>query len=212
MTSSFIATQEEEKLLWRRGYAVVAGIDEVGRGALAGPVVAAAVILPDFENIESQNLGLIKDSKTLSEKRREIAARVIRSIAIAIGIGEVSSSTIDEIGIGPATSKAMLLALGDISIRPDYLLIDGNVGLNWESVPCKTIIKGDKYCSAIAAASLIAKVHRDGVMREFSISYPSYKFDRNKGYGVNDHLTAIEKIGICPIHRRSFAPINKMTT
>ena len=211
MSSSFTATQEEEKLLWRRGYAVVAGIDEVGRGALAGPVVAAAVILPDFDNIESQNLGLIKDSKTLSEKRREIANRVIRSIAIAIGIGEVSSTTIDEIGIGPATNKAMQLALGDIPIRPDYLLIDGNVGLNWESVPSKTIIKGDKYCSAISAASLIAKVHRDEMMREFSLLYPSYKFDKNKGYGVNDHLIAIEKIGICPIHRRSFAPIKTTT-
>ena len=207
MPQSALPTQQEEMQLWDKGYTFIAGIDEVGRGALAGPVVAASVVLPDLSKLKLKHLELIRDSKTLSEKRRDTAAEIIRAVAITIGIGEVPSSTIDTIGIGPATKRAMQLALDAASAKPDYLLVDGNISLEWESVPCTAIVRGDKYCSAISAASLIAKVHRDALMQEMSFLYPAYNFDRNKGYGAAEHIEAIKKLGACPIHRLSFAPM-----
>ena len=190
-----------EKDLYGKGINFIAGIDEVGRGPLVGPVVAAAVILPEgFYNKD------INDSKKLSEKKRNELYEVIKNNAISIGIGIVSNKRIDEINIYEATKEAMKLAIDNLSVKPEYLLIDA-MKLDVD-IPSISIIKGDAKSESIAAASIIAKVTRDKMMYELDKKYPIYDFANNKGYGTKKHIEAIEKYGIISEHRKSFKPVS----
>jgi ribonuclease HII len=182
----------------REGYAVVAGLDEVGRGCLAGPVVAAAVVLP-----ERVSLPGVDDSKKLSPQRREALFHRISDAARAIGIGQASAAEIDEINILRATQLAMCRALEQLVPPADFLLIDGITPLPL-TTPQRTIIKGDSLCLSIAAASIMAKVTRDRWMTGLAEQYPVYGFERHKGYGTAEHLSALEQHGPCVLHRRSF--------
>ncbi|WP_159721771.1 ribonuclease HII [Enterococcus sp. CSURQ0835] len=185
-----------------QGFTAIAGIDEVGRGPLAGPVVAACVIL----RADHQILGL-NDSKQLSAARRETLVSAIKQNARAIGIGEASAQEIDELNIYQATKVAMQRAIDQLPIAPDCLLIDAMELPN--GLPQEKIIKGDARSVSIAAASIIAKVYRDDLMAEYGKKYPAYGFDHNAGYGTREHLTAIEDYGVLPIHRKTFAPIKQ---
>jgi ribonuclease HII len=205
-----VATQAEERRLWESGFVQVAGVDEVGRGPLAGPVVAGAVILPDLKGSRARDLDLIQDSKSLTERQRERGDSVVRGIALAIGIGEVSSAQIDEIGIMPATKLAMRIALDQLDPPPDHLLVDGKVGIDWHLRPCTPIVKGDLLCSAVAAASVVAKVYRDALMRAYDERYPGYGLGGHKGYASASHLAAIAALGPSPQHRRSFSPMRPL--
>ncbi len=185
------------------GYQVVAGVDEAGRGPWAGPVVAAAVIL-DVENIPDG----LNDSKKLNETRREQLFAQIQSTA-QMGVGIVSSVQIDKINILQATMQAMCKALANLPVTPEVALIDGNKAPPVQ-IPCETIKKGDARSLSIAAASIIAKVTRDRIMKEMDNEYPGYSFARHKGYGTAIHASALEKLGPCPEHRTSFAPIRAL--
>lgn len=190
-----------EKEIWQEGYYNIAGVDEAGRGPLAGPVVAAAVIFS-----QSQPLLLeINDSKKLSAKARERAFCIIQQNALAIGIGIVPPKVIDEINILQATYSAMKVALKKLTVRPDYILIDGNRG-PVVKVPSRFIVKGDSKSMSIAAASIIAKVTRDKIMRQEDMLYPQYGFARHKGYPTRFHIEAIREHGYSKIHRKSFHP------
>ena len=179
-------------------HGLICGIDEVGRGPLAGPVVAGAVILPPDCRILYLN-----DSKKLTERRRELLYDEIMEKAVAVGIGVVSQEMIDEINILQATYEAMRQAVGKLSVRPDVLLNDAVTipGLLQEQIP---IIKGDAKSISIGAASIMAKVYRDRMMEEYDHIFPGYDFASNKGYGSKEHIEAIHRQGPCPIHRRSF--------
>lgn len=191
-----------EREAQKQGFQYVAGIDEVGRGPLAGPVVAAAVILP--ENIFISG---INDSKKLSSKKREQLYQEIKNEALAIGIGVVGADVIDEINIYQATKKAMNIAINQLSIFPDFLLIDA---MKIDTpITQRSLIKGDSLSVSIASASIIAKVYRDRLMMEYSKKYPEYQFEKNAGYGTREHIQAIRKFGPTPIHRKTFAPIKE---
>ena len=192
---------EFEHHYWNLNYTHIAGVDEVGRGPLAGPVVAAAVILPKSVDIPG-----INDSKKLSQKKREIFFDEIESKAIDIGIGIISESEIDEINILQATYKAMREALSKLTAKPDIVLVDGNEA-NIGDYMQKNIIKGDQKSISIAAASIIAKVTRDRMMVEYDKVYPEYGFKNHKGYGTKFHIEALKKFYATPIHRRSFRPV-----
>ena len=179
-----------------RGY--LCGIDEVGRGPLSGPVVAAAVILPKDHRILYLN-----DSKKLSEKKREELYDVIMREAVAVGIGMAPPSRIDEINIRQATYEAMRQAISRLSVKPDLLLNDA-VTIPEVPIPQLAIIGGDRKSVSIAAASIVAKVTRDRMMVEYEEMFPGYKFAKNKGYGTAEHIAALKELGPCPIHRRSF--------
>ncbi|MFA5638036.1 MAG: ribonuclease HII [Anaerovoracaceae bacterium] len=194
-----------ERQLEYEGLKYIAGVDEVGRGPLAGPVLACCVVLPrDF-----YELG-IDDSKRLSEKRRQFLSEIIRKEALAFGIGRVEPEQIDEINILRATKRAMTDAINacDIMLQErggaiEYLLIDG-MSLENLGIPQDSVIKGDSTCLSIAAASIVAKVERDRMMEAYHIIYPGYGFDRNKGYGTKEHCNCLLEKGPCPVHRRSF--------
>lgn len=187
-----------EKDAYKEGIKFIAGIDEAGRGPLAGPVVAAAVILP--ENISIRGLN---DSKKLSEKQREELYNEITEKAIAYEVGIVDEKIIDELNILNATKMAMEIAVESLKVKPELLLIDA-VKLDGIQIPQKSIIKGDSLSVSIAAASIIAKVTRDRFIEEMDSVYPEYGFKKHKGYGTKEHIEAIKKYGICPIHRVSF--------
>ena len=196
----FMEMQYYERLAYKEGASFIAGVDEVGRGPLAGPVVAAAVILP--KNIE--DLGF-DDSKKLSASKREEIYRLIQEKAIAIGIGIVDADIIDQVNIYQASRLAMQQAVSELKIQPDYLLIDAmKIDVN---TPQIGIIKGDAKSISIAAASIVAKQVRDQMMQEFDALYPGYDFSNNAGYGTPKHLEGLKSKGICPIHRKTFAPI-----
>jgi ribonuclease HII len=188
-----------EKQAWREGFCFVAGVDEVGRGCLAGAVVAAACILdlskplPEFLN----------DSKKLSEKKRLKIDEEIRANAVAFAIGQVEAEEIDEINILQATKKAMRLAIEKLAPNADFLLIDA-LQLKEINLPQKAIIKGDAISASIAAASILAKTYRDNLMKEFHEIYPEYGFAKHVGYGTKAHFEAIKQHGACPLHRKSF--------
>lgn len=186
-----------------KGFQAIAGIDEVGRGPLAGPVVAAAVILPEsFDLIE------VNDSKQLSHKKREELYTKILDQAVAVGVGVIDEATIDQVNIYEATKLAMKEAVSQMSRPCDYLLIDAmQLDLN---VPQDKIIKGDAKSISIACASIVAKVTRDHLMLKYHELYPGYGFDKNAGYGTKEHLEGLDKLGITPIHRKSFAPVKDM--
>lgn len=200
-------TQNEEYRLSKRGFRLVAGIDEVGRGPLAGPVVAAAVVLPLIQKHDSVDISLIRDSKQMTPAQRQRAAAVIKDIALTIGVGVVSAKIIDRIGIVKATQQAMVRALNQLTREPDHLLVDA-LDLKWRDLDCTPIVHGDAICTAIAAASIIAKVYRDTLMVRLSHAYPGYGFAANKGYPSQAHRDALSLLGPCTIHRFSFAPLN----
>ena len=200
----YLEMKKTEDKLKKQGFRYIAGIDEVGRGPLAGPVVAAAVILPDDFCL----LGL-DDSKKLTEKERIKMYIHIRENAIAIGTGIIAEEEIDSFNIYEATKKAMLSAIVALKPSPDYLLIDAMKLVT--PIPQSSLVKGDSKSISIAAASIIAKVTRDKIMKKYSLQFPQYHFARNMGYGTKDHIAAIKKYGPCRIHRRSFSPVKEMT-
>lgn len=189
-----------EEELWQQNCVYIAGIDEVGRGPLAGPVVAATVILPrDFHVLE------INDSKQLSEAKRDALFDKIKNEALAIGVGIKDETIIDKVNIYQATKLAMIEAVENLSIDPQHLLIDA---MKLElAIPQTSIIKGDAKSLSIAAASIVAKVTRDRMMKDYNEEYPGYGFDKNAGYGTKVHLEGLEKYGVTPIHRKTFAPV-----
>ncbi len=186
-----------------RTYRFVAGVDEVGRGALAGPVVAAAVILPsDFDHPE------LADSKCLSPEKREELYEIIVREAVSWAVARIENDVIDQIGILKASLRAMAKALQDLDPQPQLALIDGRFTTPWVGLQ-KAIIDGDALCRSIAAASIIAKVTRDRIMTEAAKQFPLYSFERHKGYATKQHLEALKAHGPCPLHRRSFRPISE---
>mgnify|MGYP005848037959 CR=1 FL=1 len=192
-----------ERELWARGLAHVAGVDEAGRGPLAGPVVAAAVILPPDLRLTHLN-----DSKQVSRPRRELLAEQIRAGAVAWQVNVVSVEEIDRYNILQASVEAMCRAVLGLGVTPHHLLIDA-LRLDRLSVPQTPIIKGDTLSASIAAASILAKVTRDRIMDELHQLYPAYRFDRNRGYATAEHLEALARLGPCPFHRQSFAPVRE---
>jgi len=192
-----------EKNLWEKGYKIIAGVDESGCGPWAGPVVAAAVILPPDKRINK-----IRDSKYLSFQKRETLYQKIKKEALAVSVASVEVEEIDKIGIRRASKKAMELAVKKLKIKPDFILVDA--WLLAFDLPQKALIKGDQLCLSIAAASIIAKVERDRLMFFWHRKYPQYHFDQHKGYGTSLHQKMLKRYGPCAIHRRSFAPIKKL--
>lgn len=191
--------KEIENNLYKEGIETICGIDEAGRGPLAGPVVVAAVIMPRESIIEGVN-----DSKKVSEKKRELLYEKITEEAIAWGVGIIDQKEIDEINILNATKKGLTLAIKELKIKPDRILVDALNGIDTLGIPYTSIIKGDAKCYSIAAASIIAKVTRDRIMRQWDEIYPMYGFEKHKGYGTKAHIEAIKEYGLCPLHRLSF--------
>ncbi|WP_343363209.1 ribonuclease HII [Listeria seeligeri] len=191
-----------ENDLYQQGYKFIAGVDEVGRGPLAGPVVAAAVILPEDFSVVG-----INDSKQLSELKRETLFELIKQQAIAVGVGIIEHDVIDEVNIYEATKLAMRKALDELNPSPDFVLIDA-MPLKYTEAEL-SLIKGDTKSISIAAASIIAKVTRDRLMKDYDVAYPGYDFVNNMGYGTKNHLNGLDTIGVCPIHRLSFAPVKE---
>lgn len=187
-----------EESLYDEGYEYICGVDEAGRGPLCGPVVAAAVILPKHGCIEGVN-----DSKKISEKKREKLYDDIMNVAIAVGIGISDVDVIEKVNILNATKIAMKKAIESLSIKPDYILIDGNQKIDIDILQ-ETVVSGDAKSESIASASIIAKVTRDRMLRKFDEMYPEYGFAKHKGYGTKAHIEAIKKYGLTPIHRKSF--------
>ncbi|MHB9155454.1 MAG: ribonuclease HII, partial [Endomicrobiales bacterium] len=193
-----------DRSYYRRGYRVIAGVDEAGRGPWAGPVVAAAVILP-----ESSSLPGLNDSKKLSPKKREALYARIREIALGVGVGTVRQDVIDSVNILQATYMAMREALRQLSLPVELVLVDGRP-IPALSLPQAAIPGGDAQSAAIAAASIIAKVTRDRLMEEYSRQYPHYRFHQHKGYGTPEHYEALRRHGPCSLHRKTFAPVRKI--
>jgi ribonuclease HII len=198
----FISMTSFEQKYRAEGYHAIAGIDEAGRGPLAGPVVAGAVILPEDFYLPGLN-----DSKKIPESKREEYFEVINNQALAVGIGIISATEIDEINILQATKKAMLMAVGQLGVSPDFLLVDA-VKLDMP-YPSEALIKGDARSISIAAASIIAKVTRDRLMKELSLAYPQYGFHATMGYGTAEHMKAMREHGVTPFHRKTFAPVRE---
>jgi ribonuclease HII len=194
------------------GYKLIGGVDEAGRGPLAGPVVAACVVIgPDFK-IDHEELALVADSKKLSAKRREKLFSIIKEKTLAVEIGIVDNLGIDKINILQASFLAMRRAIKKLKIEPDYILLDGGFKIPKLDKPQTAIVKGDATVFCIAAASIIAKVSRDWLMSEIDKEYPQYDFAKHKGYGTKAHFAKIREHGPCPIHRFSFSPIKEMVT
>ena len=191
--------KEIEKEFFDKGVKCIAGIDEAGRGPLAGPVVVASVILPEDSMIEGVN-----DSKKVSENKREKLYEIITNEAISYGVGIIYPEEIDEINILQATKKGVTMAIKQMEQKPNIIMVDALTGIDTLGIPYKSIIKGDAKCYSIAAASIIAKVTRDRIMREWDKVYPEYGFAAHKGYGTAKHIAALKEYGPCPIHRRSF--------
>lgn len=183
--------------LTKQGYRLIAGVDEAGRGALAGPIVAAAVIMP------TKRIKDIKDSKLLTPQKRQELFIKIKKEAKVWGIASVSNIQIDKIGINPANRLVMEKAIIKLGLKPQYVLIDGNLKIE-SKIPHQSVIKGDYKVYCIAAASILAKVHRDNLMRRYHQKYPSYGLDRHKGYGTSFHRKMIKQRGSCPLHRQTF--------
>lgn len=204
-----VPSLDYESQIWAEGYRYVAGLDEAGRGAWAGPVVAAAVILPPNQPQLLQHLAGVRDSKTLTAARRDGLLEIIGELALAWAIGAVPPGEIDLLGIVPATRKAMTQALEMLSPPADYLLID-YLPLPEVLVPQHNLPKGDAQVLSIAAASIVAKVSRDRMMIDLEALYPGYGFARHKGYGTPQHQAALATLGPSPAHRLSFAPLKRL--
>lgn len=191
--------KEIEKDLYHKGFQRICGIDEAGRGPLAGPVVIAGVIMPQDSMIEGVN-----DSKKVSEKKREKLYDLILEEAISYSVAVIEQDVIDEINILNATKQGVTQVVEGLEIKPDLIVVDALTHINTKGIPYDSIIKGDAKCYNIAAASIIAKVTRDRIMRQWDEIYPQYGFSGHKGYGTAKHIVAIKEYGLCPIHRRSF--------
>lgn len=189
----------EKKLYEDMNLHYICGIDEAGRGPLAGPVVVGACIMPKDSMIEGVN-----DSKKVSEKKRELLFETIKEEAIAYAIGIVDQTVIDEINILEATKKGLTDALKELKVKPDYIVVDALTKIDTLGIPYMSVIKGDAKCYSISCASILAKVTRDRIMREWDEIYPAYNFKKHKGYGTKEHIEAIKKNGPCPIHRKTF--------
>jgi len=207
--SSQFPNLDHEIELKSQGYELVAGIDEVGRGALAGPVVAGAVILRHPTSLTG--FELVRDSKELDHKKRETLFEFIMKEALAVGIGIIPPQVIDSVNILKATKLAMMQAVERLPRQPSFLLID-RVTLSQCSIPQKGVTRGDKLCLSIACASIIAKVTRDRMMQELDQVYPGYGFAQHKGYGTGEHLSCLHKLGPSPIHRLYFAPVRSIVS
>ena len=190
-----------------RGYRLIAGVDEAGRGPLAGPVVAAAVILP--APLDAPELAGVKDSKLLSPRQRQSLYHHIRATAVAVGVGIIDNREIDRCGIVPATRLAMKMAVEGLTTPPESLLID-YMKLPEAPYPQRSLKFGDRLCFSIACASIIAKVTRDNIMLELDRAYPGYRLARHKGYGTAEHLSCLRQLGPSPIHRHSFKPVRDL--
>lgn len=188
-----------EEEIYNTGVETICGIDEAGRGPLAGPVVVAAVIMPRDSFIEGVN-----DSKKVSEKKRELLYDLITKETIAWGVGIIDQKEIDRINILNATKEGLTTAIKNLEVKPDRIIVDALKGIDTLGIPYTSIIKGDAKCYSIAAASIIAKVTRDRIMRQWDEIYPQYGFEKHKGYGTAMHMQAIREYGLCPLHRRSF--------
>lgn len=192
-----------EEHLYNEGLEFICGIDEAGRGPLAGPVVVGAVVMPRDSKLEFMN-----DSKKVTAKRRDVLYEQITQTAIAYGVGIISQEEIDEINILNATKKALHIALGEViqqlNKKPDIVLVDALREIDTYGIVYESIVKGDATCYSISAASIIAKVTRDRIMEEWDKIYPMYEFSQHKGYGTAKHIQAIKKYGSCPLHRKSF--------
>ena len=195
-----------ERAVLNRGISPVAGADEAGRGPIAGPVVAAAVILPPGLAGNEEWLGLLDDSKRLSQSRRELAFSAVREYALDWSVAAIESEEIDRIGIGVAALRAMMLAVESLEHVPAHLLLD-YIPVRQCPFPYDTVVKGDSRSYSIAAASNVAKVSRDRLMAEYDSAFPGYGFAQHKGYATRQHLIRLREIGPCDIHRRSFAPL-----
>ncbi|MDD2523529.1 MAG: ribonuclease HII [Endomicrobiaceae bacterium] len=191
-----------DKVFYDKGLNFVSGVDEAGRGPLAGPVVAAAVILPKDTYIKDVN-----DSKKLSEKKRTFLFDIIKEKAIAFNIQVIDNVTIDEINILQSTFLAMKKAVESLSVKPDIVLVDGNHKIPNIKFKQTAIVSGDAKSACIACASILAKVTRDSIMYEYAKQFPQYNFEKHKGYGTKIHIEKIKQFGPCPIHRKTFAPI-----
>ena len=191
--------KEIEKDLYEKGFNNICGIDEAGRGPLAGPVVVAGVIMPKDSMIEG-----INDSKKVSEKKREKLYDLILEEAISYSVAIIGQDVIDEINILNATKEGVTKVVEGLDVKPDLIVVDALEHINTKGIPYESIIKGDAKCYNIAAASIIAKVTRDRMMRQWDEIYPQYEFKSHKGYGTAKHIAAIKEYGLCPIHRRSF--------
>ena len=191
--------KEIEKELYNKGIKNICGIDEAGRGPLAGPVVIAGVIMPKDSMIEGVN-----DSKKVSEKKREVLYDEIVKEAISYSVAIIDHNMIDDINILNATKSGVTNVVEEIEIKPELIIIDALEKINTKGIPYEPIVKGDAKCYSIAAASIIAKVTRDRIMREWDQVYPQYGFIQHKGYGTAKHIAAIKEYGLCPIHRKSF--------
>jgi len=199
-------TFTEEKKFWQQGYQHIAGIDEAGCGCWAGPLVCGVVILPP----EFRKLG-IRDSKQLTSKRREEFYDIIKNNASAWSVGQASEKEIDDLGLVKAKNKAVQRAISTLNLKPEYLLMDNNIDQPPE-IPASSFIKGDANIISIACASIKAKVTRDNIITELDKDYPGYGFAKNKGYGTKEHQEALQKHGVCAIHRKSYKPVAKMLT
>ena len=198
-------TFREEKSLRAEGYSLVAGLDEVGRGPLAGPVVAGVAVLPN--RMRGRWVKLVRDSKQMTAAQRDYVLPHLRDVALALEVGFSSPEEIDDLGIVAATRLAMKRALDSVALLPQFLLLDA-ILLPQVAIPQKAIIRGDALCISISAASIVAKVTRDNLMKSEDAVYPGYGFAQHKGYGTPGHMRSLERLGPCAIHRRSFAPIN----
>ena len=195
-----IHLKQMEKELYQKGFQTIAGIDEAGRGPLAGPVVVAGVIMPKDSMIEGVN-----DSKKVSEKKREKLYDLILEEAISYSVAVIGQDCIDDINILNATKQGVSTVVEELDVRPDLILVDALTHIDTKGIPYDSIIKGDAKCYCIAAASILAKVTRDRIMRQWDEIYPQYGFAKHKGYGTAAHIAAIKEYGLCPIHRRSYS-------
>ena len=194
-----ISLKQYESELRNKGYKYICGIDEAGRGPLAGPVVVASVIMPENSMIEGVN-----DSKKVSEKKREKLYDLILEKEISYGVGIIGQDEIDEINILNATKKGLTTSLKELTQKPDLIIVDALTHIDTLGIPYESIIKGDAKCYSISAASIIAKVTRDRILRDWDKIYPQYGFAQHKGYGTSAHINAIKEYGPCPLHRKTF--------
>lgn len=198
-----------EKEIFSKGFKIVAGVDEAGRGPLAGPVVASCVVVNTDFVLDEEKFSWVRDSKKLSEKRREELFSVIQN-EFEVGVGISDHHTIDRVNILQATFLAMKKAISDLKTKPDFIILDGRMIIPNLSIMQKAVVGGDNLVFSIAAASIIAKVTRDRMMMEAAQKYPEYGFEKHKGYGTKVHMEALQKYGACEIHRKSFGPVKKL--